>query len=346
MKAWSACGHSTAGVRFGWAATALERLVEALRGRGCQVLRRGESRLRAQCPSHADNRPSLAVDVRDGRILLHCFAGCSNKTIISDLNLTWADLYEHGPVPGVTGPQAIVDTYEYATVDGDVYGRKLRFGPRKAFAWERWDGDRRDWLRKLGGLTPGLFNLERVQDVRDVLVVEGEKAVRLLGNLGFSAVAPPYGASAWKSAWTEALWQAGVFRVAVLPDRDAKGEQHAARVAATCYAWRPTLSGPTPGDPAPDVRLEPTDPEAAPLNVKLVSLPGLQHGEDVFDWIVSHGHTADDLRTLIASTPAWAPVDPVARRRELTRARVRRLRARRRALADPTLRSAQYPRAA
>ncbi len=315
----------------GWAATALSRVADALRSRHCVVLCRGPLRLRAQCPSHQDKRPSLSIDVRDGRVLLKCFAGCPIKTIIADLSLTWADLHEHAPLRAVTGPQTVIDRYEYATVNGTVYARKVRLGPVKAFRWDRWDPMARSgWQRGLDGLKPGLFGLERLVDVRDVLIVEGEKAARLLHELGFVAVAPPCGANLWVPAWTAALWQSGVSRVVVLPDQDVKGEQHAARVAATCYAWRPLPPASTADDPVPEVTLEATDLEAAPLCVRLVPLPGLHHGEDVYDWLTTHGHTADDLRALINSTAEWAPVDPIARRRELTRARVRRYRAKRR----------------
>jgi hypothetical protein len=35
----------------------------------------------AFCPAHSDKRPSLSVRVKDGRALLKCHAGCSNKDI-------------------------------------------------------------------------------------------------------------------------------------------------------------------------------------------------------------------------------------------------------------------------
>jgi hypothetical protein len=267
------------------------------------------------------------VDVRDGRVLLKCFAGCSIRTIMADLSLTWADLHEHAALRAVTGPQLVVDAYEYASADGVVYARKLRLGPIKAFRWERWDSERNDWRRGLAGLKPGLFALERVADVRDVVIVEGEKSARLLQDRGFVSVAPPCGANLWVPDWTASLWQGGVSSITVLPDQDVKGIAHAARVAATCHTWRPTPPNVPADDPAPEVTLGLDDPEAAPLIVRLVQLPDLHHGEDVYDWLTTYGHTADDLRSLIASTPAWAPVDPVARRRELTRARVRRYRA-------------------
>jgi CHC2 zinc finger len=47
----------------------------------------------ACCPSHPDKSPSLAIkDVGDGRILVHCFAGCSADEVMGSLGLTLSDL--------------------------------------------------------------------------------------------------------------------------------------------------------------------------------------------------------------------------------------------------------------
>jgi hypothetical protein len=77
-----------------------------------------------------------------------------------------------------------------------------------------------------------------------------------------------------------------------------------------------------------------TDPEVAPLTVKVVSLPGLPAGGDVVDFL--DRHTVSELRALIAATPPWTPGGTerarLERKRQLTRERVRRLRERRRQL--------------
>lgn len=60
------------------------------------AVKRG-SRWLAKCPAHADSRPSL--DIRegdDGRILLHCRAGCRTYDVVEALNLTWKDLFPDG----------------------------------------------------------------------------------------------------------------------------------------------------------------------------------------------------------------------------------------------------------
>lgn len=48
----------------------------------------------ACCPAHDDKNPSLAIrQVDDGRILIHCFAGCSAADILDALGLSFDDLY-------------------------------------------------------------------------------------------------------------------------------------------------------------------------------------------------------------------------------------------------------------
>jgi hypothetical protein len=48
----------------------------------------------ALCPAHNDKNPSLKVQPgEDGRILIHCFAGCKPERILSAIGLDWDVLY-------------------------------------------------------------------------------------------------------------------------------------------------------------------------------------------------------------------------------------------------------------
>jgi hypothetical protein len=48
----------------------------------------------ARCPAHDDRTPSLAINEgADGRVLLHCHAGCSTDSILGVLGLTHRDLF-------------------------------------------------------------------------------------------------------------------------------------------------------------------------------------------------------------------------------------------------------------
>lgn len=48
----------------------------------------------AVCPAHNDKSPSLHVkENEDGRVLIHCKAGCGANEVISAINLTWDALF-------------------------------------------------------------------------------------------------------------------------------------------------------------------------------------------------------------------------------------------------------------
>ena len=48
----------------------------------------------ACCPAHDDKSPSLAVrETTDGRILLHCFGGCSVEEVLGAVGMEMADLF-------------------------------------------------------------------------------------------------------------------------------------------------------------------------------------------------------------------------------------------------------------
>jgi hypothetical protein len=47
----------------------------------------------ACCPAHADKSPSLAIREEDGKILLHCFAGCELSNIVGAIGMDLTDLF-------------------------------------------------------------------------------------------------------------------------------------------------------------------------------------------------------------------------------------------------------------
>ncbi|SOY56723.1 DNA primase [Cupriavidus taiwanensis] len=54
----------------------------------------GKGRYIAACPAHKDRRPSLAVrELDDGRLLVHCFAGCDIHDVVSAAGLALSDLF-------------------------------------------------------------------------------------------------------------------------------------------------------------------------------------------------------------------------------------------------------------
>jgi hypothetical protein len=60
----------------------------------CRVKDRGRGQLEAQCPNHDDRQPSLSVtEGDDGRVLLHCHAGCEPEEVVHALGLEMKDLF-------------------------------------------------------------------------------------------------------------------------------------------------------------------------------------------------------------------------------------------------------------
>lgn len=48
----------------------------------------------AKCSAHEDRHPSVAIrELDDGRILLHCFAGCDTYSVLSAIGLSFEDLF-------------------------------------------------------------------------------------------------------------------------------------------------------------------------------------------------------------------------------------------------------------
>lgn len=71
--------------------------IEALLSRLDRVKGRNGS-YTACCPAHADRSPSLAIrETGDGRILLHCFGGCSVDSIVGAIGMDMTDLFPEKP---------------------------------------------------------------------------------------------------------------------------------------------------------------------------------------------------------------------------------------------------------
>ena len=64
-----------------------------------KVRKAGHKRWMACCPAHHDGTPSLSLRaLDDGRVLLHCFAGCAVEAILDAVGLQFGDLYPDQPL--------------------------------------------------------------------------------------------------------------------------------------------------------------------------------------------------------------------------------------------------------
>lgn len=228
----------------------------------------------AQCPTHDDKHNSLSVSrADDGKILLHCFAGCESETIANALGLHMRELFSRN---GHTRAQ-IVATYDYTDEGGAMLYQCVRFTP-KGFRQRRPDGVG-GWVWNLNGTRRVLYRLPELLAARDdelVFVVEGEKDADNLARLGLLATTNAGGANNWRDEYAETLRGR---HVVIIPDNDDAGRKHARRVAQSLK----------------DVA----------TSVKVLELPNLPAKGDVSDWLQAGGDK-DALLELAARASTYA----------------------------------------
>lgn len=244
----------------------------------------------ARCPSHEDRRASLSLSVGDdGTALIYCHAGCDPQNVIQAAGLDWADLFPEsssrrtGPAPR-PAKRRVVAQYDYRTPDGALDFQVVRLEP-KDFRQRRPDPTLPDgWAWKSGNkdLVYRLPELLAAPAEAWVFVVEGEKDVDRLRALGLVATCNAGGAGKWRPAHGKHLRGR---RVAILPDNDDAGREHAVQVA--------------------------TSAEGLAAELRVVELPELPSKGDVSDWLAAGG-TAAQLVDLVDAAPRWrsAPDDP------------------------------------
>ena len=76
----------------------------------------GTDRWRARCPAHdGQSRTSLSIRTGDdGRVLVHCFAGCTPGDVLAAAGLTWGDAF------GDSKPKPMTATRAAAALTEDV----------------------------------------------------------------------------------------------------------------------------------------------------------------------------------------------------------------------------------
>ena len=244
----------------------------------------------AFCPAHRDGeknrRRSLSIVERDGKLLVHCFAGCSFDSVMAALGLGG-----NGSTPKKPEKpeKKIVAQYDYTDADGQLIAQIVRYAP-KNFVIRRPDG-RGGWIWNGDELPPLLYHLremlESANDGRTVLVVEGEKAADAAANVGLVAVTSAFGAGKWTPEHA-AYFPEGT-TVGILPDNDGPGRAHAELVARTL-----TARG---------------------CDARIVELPGLPEKGDICEYLEAGG-TRDDVLMMVDKAATWKPTELDAEREE------------------------------
>jgi len=247
------------------------------------------------CPAHHDKNPSLSIsEGSDGKILLHCFFGCTVDSICEALGLKISDLFV---VDCKKEPQRT--TYSYQDEDGKELYRKVRTEPgpngkRKGFHFERDDAMGQP-IYNLQGCRKILYHLPQVlkgiAEKQPIYLVEGEKDADKLGCYGLIATTAPESLK-WLDPFTESLKGADLV---ILYDMDKTGIERKNLLCKVLYGQVKRL--------------------------RVVDLPGIEyqesHGKDISDWL-AEGHTTDDLIKITTSTLDYFPSTQKTRLRAVT----------------------------
>ncbi len=222
----------------------IERITSLLAG-----CRRSGSGWSARCPAHDDSSASLALrEDADGKVLLHCFAGCPVDRIAEALGLATRDLFPDAIRRSPRTPRRRISLKElaeakaipleflqslglrdvergvmipYSGLEGDPVPRQ-----RLRTALRAGDGSR--WLPGDGLVVP--YGLDRLADARSagyLVLVEGESDCWTCWYHGFPALGLP-GASMAKALQARHL--EGISRLHLLHEPDGGGDAFVAGV--------------------------------------------------------------------------------------------------------------------
>ena len=183
--------------------------------------RRSGAGWEARCPAHNDVNPSLSLRDLDGKVLVHCHAGCNQHAVIEALKAhgLWT---EHEP----RRARRITAEYNYYDELGELLYQVVRTEPKGFF--QRQPDGLGGWINRKGERQV-LYRLREVLEASIVLVVEGEKDVETLRDHGFVATTNAGGANApWLPQYTDAPEGREVILV---PDNDGPGRRRVLNIA-------------------------------------------------------------------------------------------------------------------
>jgi putative DNA primase/helicase len=178
---------------------------------------------------------------------------------------------------GSPGRSRIIATYDYRDDKDELVYQVVRYDP-KDFRQRRPDGNG-GWIWNLDGVHRVLFGLQPLlaaDPAETIFIVEGEKDALNLQSAGCVATTCAGGAGKWRPEYNDPL---RARHVAVLPDNDDPGREHARLVAESL--------------------------SAIAASVKVVELPGLPPKGDVSDWLDAGGNRGK-LLELVEATSAVA----------------------------------------
>lgn len=248
-------------------------------------IRDGPGEAKVRCPSHEDNEPSCSMNLSSGLWCCHaCGAsgdlidfyqelhGVDFGTALHELNnKQWRS---HKMEPDQNKTSTVVHPYTdgYGNTAYEVI-REIDDLGKTNKVWQRRPDGTGGYINNLEGVSKTIYRREEVAPAKEVMIVEGEKDVERLRNLGLVATCNPGGAGKWRDEYSVIL--KGKL-VTILADNDAPGRKHAQNVAQS-------LTG-------------------IAQEIRVVSFDELPEKSDVSDWL-NQGHTKEELVERINGTP-------------------------------------------
>ena len=239
---------------------------------------------KVRCPFHRDKTPSLRISA-DGHF--KCFStACDVSGDIFDFCMLrkgcdfYTALSTFAEFVGVTlqaktkkkkeKPGKIVENYVYTNEAGEDLYQVVRFEP-KSFAQCRWDKETEAWIWNMKGVSYVPYKLHLFSKSDIIYICEGEKGADALNKFGIVATTHAGGAGTWQPG-LNAYFDGK--DVVLLPDKDEPGEKHVATLG--------------------------TNLKSIAKSIRVLRLPGLPPGGDVYDWVKAGG-TQRKLEELVLS---------------------------------------------
>jgi replicative DNA helicase len=236
---------------------------------------------RCPCPIHSGKRDSFAINSETGLAQCHSTCGRGWDMIALEQELSGLDflrakerVFELVGRPKVPWEERNVESiYDYTDAKGHLLYQVLRYHG-KEFKQRR-PAEGGGWIWGLGDVPRVPFHLPRIVNAEFIGLAEGEKDALTLDRIGITGSCNSGGAGNFKPELAQ--YFAGK-HVAIFPDNDDAGREHALKVAALLSPLAKSL--------------------------KIVELPDLPPKGDVTDY-ANAGGTVDAIRELYRNAQPW-----------------------------------------
>ena len=229
--------------------------------------------IKALCPAHDDENPSLTASCNSEKILVKCQAGCTFKEIVTAVGMKQSQFFT--PKEKIPPKRVIQDTYRYEDKDGNHVMDVVRFKP-KDFRQRGPDGK---WT--LDGVTRVPYRLPQllagIKEGREIIIVEGEKDCDNAEKLGLVTTTFAGGTGKWREEYSKWFQEA---KVICLPDNDDAGRKGMHLIASQI--------------------------SKVAESVRWLELPNIPEKGDLSDWINIEGNNFESFNSLVEeSSSTW-----------------------------------------